>query len=344
MAIYDVRGLECTAYLEEILKRGKYKLSPYNCFVINERGKRRDIKSIKYHDRVVQKSLMDNILTPIVEPTFIDTNCASQKGKGTDYALFKLKKHLQREVRKHGVSSYILVCDMKGYFDSIPHEMLNDFYAEKFDDEKLLELIRHIHASIPGGVGVPLGNQLSQLDALLALSKLDHIIKEKFHIEGYGRYMDDFYLISDDKEHLKECLAFIREWVEERGMRLNAKKTKIVTIRQGIDFLGFHFYVTQTGKVVQKLSKKSIVNHKRKLRKMKKLLDNGECTLAACYEAHDGWKAHVERGRKKPGKPRKENRSTPNTYYLVRKMDIFFYELFKEHIEKEAKENVKITQ
>ena len=145
VATYDIRGLECTLALKELLETGAYRLSPYNCFRINERGKERNIKSIKYHDRVVQKSLMDNILTPAITPSFIDTNCASLKDKGTDYALFKLKQHLQAQVRRGGTGGYILMCDMKGYFDSIPHELLNDHYRERFSDADLLRLIMHIH-------------------------------------------------------------------------------------------------------------------------------------------------------------------------------------------------------
>lgn len=328
VAIYDMRGLECTSALKHLLDSGQYRLSPYNCFTINERGKSRDIKSIKYYDRVVQKSLMDNILTPTVEPTFIDTNCASQKGKGTDYALKKLRQHMQSYFRKHGADGFILICDMHHYFDSIPHKLLNDYYATKFEDERLLGLIYHIHDSIPGGIGVPLGNQLSQLDALLALSPLDHLIKEKMHIKGYGRYMDDFYLICDSKDYLKECRSFIRKWVEERGMCLNEKKTKIVPLKQGVDWLGFKFYMTDSGKVVQKLSKKSIIHHKRKLKKMRRLLTEGRIDLQACKDAHNGWKAHAQRG---------------DTYYLIRKMDRMFFELFKDELEKEANKNVKTT-
>lgn len=171
-------------------------------------------------------------------------------------------------------------------------------------------------------MGVPLGNQLSQLDALLALSPLDHEIKEQMHIKGYGRYMDDFYLIHKDKEYLKECLERIKAFVEERGMHLNEKKTKIVTLEQGVDFLGFHFYLTDSGKVIQKLAKKSIVHHKAKLKKMKKLLDEGKITFKACQEAHNGWKAHAQRG---------------NTYYLLKAMDKRFRELFKDYINKEEK-------
>lgn len=314
-AVYDLRGLECTLYLQKLIMSGEYKLSPYNCFTINERGKERNIKSIKYHDRVVQKCLMDEIITPIITPSFIDTNCASLKGKGTDYALKKCKELLQSEIRKNGVDGYVLVCDMKGYFDSIPHKLIEQMYEKKIDDKKILDLIKHIHASIPGGRGEPLGNQLSQNDALMALSPLDHIIKEKLHIKGYIRYMDDFPLIHHDKEYLKHCRKVIEDWVTPWGMKLNEKKTKIVTMRQGFDFLGFHFYVTPSGKVVMKLLKKSIIHHKKKLHKMAKLYQEGKVDIEACMEAHNGWKAHAGRG---------------DTYYLIRKMDKLFDELFKE--------------
>ena len=329
VAIFDIRGYECTLKLKELLEDDEYELSPYNCFQIMERGKTRNIKSIKYHDRVVQKTLMDNILTPVVEPTFISTNGASQKGKGTDYAMDSLRNQMRAYFRKyHRTDGYILACDMHHYFDSIPHQELNDFYARKFSDEKILEMIRYIHASIPGGVGVPLGNQLSQLDALLMLSDMDHILKERYHVRWYGRYMDDFYLISDSKDHLRECLAFIKEYVEARGMSLNKKKTTIKTLRQGIDYLGFRYYMTESGKVVKKLAKKSIKHHRHKMKKMRKLLDEGAIDFQACIDAHDGWKAHARRG---------------DTYYLLRKMDRWFADLFKEQLNKEDN-NGKTTE
>ena len=83
--------------------------------------------------------------------------------------------------------------------------------------------------------------------------------------------------------------------------------------------------MTYSGKVVQKLSKKSIKHHKRKLKKMRRLLDEGRITFEACEDAHRGWKAHAKRG---------------DTYYLIRKMDKVFSELFKEELKKEAKQNV----
>ena len=323
VAIYDVRGLECTLALKELLDSGRYKISPYNEFTINERGKKREIKSTKYHDRVVQKSFKENILNPVINPTFLNTNFASQKGKGTDAALKTMKKQMQEYVRKHGTEGYILACDMHDYFGSLPHKYLDYLYELKFEDERILNFIYSIHHSIPGGKGAPLGNELSQNDALMALSPLDHYIKEHMQIKWYGRYMDDFYLIHESKEHLKECLEYINGWIEMVGMELNEKKTKIVTLRHGVDYLGFRFYLTENGKVVQKLLKKSIVHHKRKMKKMKKLLDSGKVTIEDCKKAHNGWKAHAKRG---------------DTYYLLRKMDKRFNELFELEDEKHGEE------
>lgn len=52
-------------------------------------------------------------------------------------------------------------------------------------------------------IGVPLGNQTSQCFALYYLDNFDRIIKEKYRIKYYTRYMDDGVIISDDKEKLK---------------------------------------------------------------------------------------------------------------------------------------------
>lgn len=334
-ALYDMRALESTYYLMRLLKSHKYRMAHYNCFQISERGKRRDIKSIKYQDRVVQRCLNDEIISPKIVPKFIKSNTASQPGKGQEEAMRILKEDLQREVRKNGVKGYILVCDMSKYFDSIPHALLDDLYDRFFEDKEIVDFVRYIHATIPGGVGCPLGNHLSQIDALLALNELDHIIKEQYHIEGYGRYMDDFYLISHDKEELKKILVFIKEYVAKKGLKLNEKKTHIVPIRQGVTFIGFRFYVTEKGKVVILLAKKSINHHKQKMRKMKKLLDNGEVTFEDCLMAHNGWKAHA--GWRSENSKKEKKRIKPNTYYLLRKMDQWFNDLFSEYINKEDK-------
>lgn len=317
VASYDLRAPECTLYLQSLLARGQYNISDYHCFVVNERGKARQIKSTKYKDRVVQKNLNDNIIVPAIQPTFCYENSASQAEKGTNFALDLLRKHLREEVSKNGTDGYILIGDFAGYFDSIRHDVVNSMYRNYFTDENLIKLITDIHASVPGETGVPLGNQLSQNDALMVASPMDHFVKEQLHIRGYGRYMDDFYLLNHDKAYLQECLEKITKIAERLGLTLNSKKTKIVSMKAGVNFLGFHFFVTDSGKVLSRIKAESKCRWREKIRKHKKKVVSGEMTYEQAKESFQSRKAHAQRG---------------NSYYLVRDMQFYFYEVFVEYL------------
>ena len=122
VASFDLKAMENIIALRDSLEDGTYKISPYNCFTINERGKVRDIKSVKYQDRIVQKVLKDKILEPAIFPTFTYENGASQKYKGTDFHLQLLKRHLREYINKHGTDGYVAVYDMRHYFDKYQYE------------------------------------------------------------------------------------------------------------------------------------------------------------------------------------------------------------------------------
>ena len=66
--------------------------------------------------------------------------------------------------------------------------------------------------------------------------------------------MDDFYIICESKERLQEALVVIRQHLAERGLELN-KKTNIFPLRNGLDFLGFHTYIDDAGRVIRKVRK-----------------------------------------------------------------------------------------
>jgi hypothetical protein len=63
-------------------------------------------------------------------------------------------------------------------------------------------------------------------------------------------------LLHADKAYLQECLAKIKEFLQEKcgGLWLN-EKTQIFHIKQGVKFLGWHFYQTESGQVVRLLKK-----------------------------------------------------------------------------------------
>ena len=91
-------------------------------FDLWERGKLRHISAVHFPERVVQKSLSQNALVPAIVPTLVSANSANIKGRGTDYALKLLKRHLADHWRRHGREGYILLGDFSDYFARIAHE------------------------------------------------------------------------------------------------------------------------------------------------------------------------------------------------------------------------------
>lgn len=232
---FEINLMEALLLLKYQLQNKTYTLAPYNCFYVYE-PKERLVMSNSYKDKVVQHSLCDNVLEPILTKSFIFDNYASQVGKGTDLGLNRLTEFLRKYYRQHkSADGWVLKCDIRKYFYNINHGVLKSLLRKHISCENTLWLLDMIIDSTEGEVGIPIGNQSSQLFALLYLNGLDHYIKEKLGIKFYGRYMDDFYLIHEDKEFLKKCLNEIRAYVGKLGLELN-EKTQISPLRNGIDF------------------------------------------------------------------------------------------------------------
>lgn len=127
------------------------------------------------------------------------------------------------------------------------------------------------------------------------LDEFDHIIKEKYRIACYGRYMDDFYIICPDKRKLQCILKDVRALMDSYGLELN-QKTAIFPLRNGIDFLGFHSYLTETGAVVQKLRRDSAKRMKQKIKYWESAYPAGEVTKEEILRSFAAWDAHAAHG------------------------------------------------
>lgn len=311
-AKFEVNLLEALNLLSAQIRTKHYTMSQYNTFEVYE-PKRRVVMSNSYKDKVVQHSLCDNVLEPIFTRSFIRDNYASQVGKGTHYGLDRLQEFMRRFYRKNGIDGWILKADISKYFYSIRHDVLKTLIREKISDPDVLWLVDLIIDSTEGNVGIPIGNQTSQLFALLYLNNLDHFVKEKLGIKYYGRYMDDFFLIHEDKAYLQYCRAEIEKHVAALGLSLN-NKTNIYPLRNGIDFLGFHTYLTETGAVIRKVRRRSKNNMKRKLKKMRGLVERGKITTATVEQSYKSWRGHASKG---------------NCYHLIRRTDHYYDSLFK---------------
>jgi RNA-directed DNA polymerase len=139
--------------------------------------------------------------------------------------------------------------DLKGYFDSIPHERLLAEVGRKIADQRVLDLVAaYLKAGVLDGLqewtpeqGTPQGAVISPLLANLYLDEFDHTLAQK----GYQlvRYADDFVILCRSQAEAERALAEVRQLVEARALTLHPSKTRLVDASQpgGFDFLGYHF-------------------------------------------------------------------------------------------------------
>lgn len=217
-----------------------------------------------------------------------------RKNKGTDFGLNCLKSQMYLAYNKYGFDCWIVKADIRKYFYSINHNKLKDIVKYFIEDNKVFDLCEKFIDSTDD-IGLPLGNQISQVFALLNLSGLDHFITGELGVKYYGRYMDDFYLIVQSKEYAKHCLDSIYEFVDTLNLELN-EKTQIIPFKNGLKFCGFHVYVTKNGKVIQKLSNEKKRSAKKKYKKMAKLVNNGKMSNEKFYKSYNSWKNHISKG------------------------------------------------
>lgn len=91
----------------------------------------------------------------------------------------------------------------------------------------------------PAGYGLPIGNLTSQLFSNVYLNELDQYMKRTLHCRHYGRYVDDFYVVSADRSWLQSLLPHIRAFLHDNiGLSLHAGKLRINDVRKGVEFLG----------------------------------------------------------------------------------------------------------
>lgn len=314
VARYYTHGIEETIKLEEQLKNGTYEPKPPKKFLITH-PKQREAISIHFRDRVYQRSINDNYLYPTMTKGFIADNFACQKGKGTDKARERLDEFLHKFYRKNKLNGYVLQCDIKGYYPNMSHEIVEQMFEKKINGEIKERTFRVLREQYDGEVGYNPGSQMVQITGISLLNGLDHFIKERLRCKLYLRYMDDFIIISEDKQYLQKCKEEIGKYLSDLQFTLHPKKTRIYDLKQGIMFLGFRHKLTDTGKVLRLINPENVKAEKRKLRKMVELVAQGKMTEAKLNMCYNSWKSHANNG---------------NSFLLIQKMDKYLKDLKKE--------------
>lgn len=306
-----VRARKCKRYKNEIVKfeldiyknlhalstsltNGTYRIRGYKRFMIYD-PKEREIQALAYYDRVVQNSLCFNFLVPCYTKKLIYDNSACRKGKGTHFTRARVEGFMAKYFKKYGNQGYFLRIDIKKYFNNIDHQILKSKLG-KIHDPKLNALVNHIIDSyeFSPGKGVPMGNQSSQVFALLYLNHIDRIIKEKFKIKYYVRYMDDLLILHNDKEFLETIFADLKQEILAVKLEIN-KKSEIIPLKNGIEFLGVFYKVLNSGKIVKRMKPQSKRRMVRRIKKLKSGFDNGLVSSQQVGQSLAGFKGNIKR-------------------------------------------------
>ena len=294
---FEMRLSENLTKLSAALREHRYRMSPYQVFYVYD-PKERLIHAPCYRDRVVQHCICDQVLGPLLEKRLIYDNAACRIRKGTHFSLNRLTYFLTDFHKKHGTDGYFLKCDIRKYFQNIDHDVLKKKIARLPTDKETKNLLYGIIDSYESGpgIGLPLGNQTSQWFAIYYLDEIDRLIKEKLHIRYYTRYMDDFVLIHENKAYLSECLSVIHRCLHENlKLELN-EKTQIFPIRCGVDYLGFHTYMTKSGKIIRKVRQGTKKKYRRRLRQMQDKYARGQMELEEITAVLNSYHAHLSHG------------------------------------------------
>ena len=321
--------------IEKVLTDKIYTVGKYNIFLISE-PKIRVIMSQNIKDKLVNHLVAEHFLIKYFEKELIDENVATRKNKGTKYGIDLTKKYLN-EIKKETTDIYFLKFDISKYFYSIDHEIVKKLIRKKIKDKDALNILDLIIDStdldyvnerinklkdnkinksnrkdiieevrkIPTyekGKGLPIGNMTSQFLAIYYLNDLDHFIKEKLRIKHYIRYMDDGIILHHNKAYLKYCLKEITNFVHMYKLKLN-QKTKINHIKNGLDFLGFRFYV-KNNKIVMKVRNSTKRRFKHKMKKYNNKVKHHTITKKEYFQYIASYEGHLKMG---------------NNFYLLRK-------------------------
>ena len=172
-------------------------------------------------------------------------------------------------------------------------EIIKILNGNSCNKEKLIEDIKNIPLC-KIGKSVPIGNMSSQAFAIIYLNELDHFIKKDLKPGFYIRYQDDGILISNSKKFLSNCLKSIDKIVKKYKLILN-KKTRIYSIDEGFEFLGFRYY-KKNNKLIVKVKNQTKRKFKRKMKMLYKLYINNKLQLSKIESIKASYLGHLKYG------------------------------------------------
>ena len=247
---FEMHLFSGTAKRRRKILNGTWKPGKTAHFTLKERGKVRPIDAPHIEDRQVYKVLTKKVLVPLYVPSMIYDNKASQKGGGLHFHYRRLAKHLRDHYRKHGLEGALFLMDFHHFFPDAPHALLYERHRGMILNPDLRQLADLVVAAVPGGVGMPLGVEPSQMEMVALPSAVDNWIACQLRAEDPAHYMDDYHMIAETKEQAEAFRDAVTERMEAMGLTVSRRKTKIVPLSRPFRFCKVKFQLKPTGRVI----------------------------------------------------------------------------------------------
>jgi RNA-directed DNA polymerase len=258
--------------LHNEIMSNQYNPKPSICFIVDKPLKR-EIFAADFRDRVIHHFIY-NYISPIFEKSFINDSYSCRIGKGTHYGIKRIDHFIRSCSQNYTKDCYILKLDIKGYFmsmnksllyDKVRNELIRNKHKVDFDLELVLYLIEktifndpkenciikgkkedwkglpqtkslfHAHPNC----GLPIGNLTSQLFGNIYMNEFDHWVKKELGIKYYGRYVDDFVLIHENKDYLQSVIPRLSDFLlSTLKLTLHPEKIYLQHYSKGVKYLG----------------------------------------------------------------------------------------------------------
>lgn len=264
-AIFESSETENLKRIARQIDKG-YLPAGLDSFMIYE-PKARTINAPAFRDKIVQRDLTDNVIYPALVKSIPFNAFAAQTGKGQHYGVDMMEKQMRHYFLKRKAADEQRRRELGLPYRPMEEWDYSDGWVVKGDVRKCFESTDQEKLIINQDLGHP----------------------------DSGMYMDDWYAIAETKEEAVALLAAARVKFAELGYELN-EKTVIFPLRHGIDFCGFHVYLTRTGKTVRKLRKSSKKRMKRRIKKWERDYAAGLISKEKIEQSFQSWCAHAKHG------------------------------------------------
>ncbi len=230
-----------TEFLHERLKTSTYEPSPVRRTELEKPdGGVRLLGIPTVRDRIVQQAIVN-----IIESIFDKTFHPSSYGYRPDHSQQEAVAKAERFMNRYGLK-YVVDMDLSKCFDTLDHEIMIKALSEQISDGSVLGLIKNFLKSgvmfddsfSHTEVGSPQGGVISPLLSNIYLNQFDQKMMSKSI--RIVRYADDILIFAKDKKTAGDYKAYATKVLEEElKLKVNQKKTKLTSVYEGVEFLGF---------------------------------------------------------------------------------------------------------